>query len=160
LWSHHEQQQAEYWMHAWKGHYGRIDIVFPLHLQQDVPSFSIWLQAHVKGQLDVGVLLDPNMVRLSQPPAHNVYESMWVHENHYCVDMESRPTHLTYDFGVACIFRQASHSSTKDENMVMENFNYVGVVKEIFVVDYSRLLLVLFKCSWILANTWGNATIL
>ncbi len=67
--------------------------------------------------------------------------------------------HLTYDFGVACIFRQAKCSSTNHENMVMANSNYVGVLKEIFVMDYSQLLLVLFRCSWIPTNTRGNATI-
>jgi hypothetical protein len=36
---------------------GTIDIVFSFHLQQDVPSFSICLQAHVKGQLYVGVVV-------------------------------------------------------------------------------------------------------
>jgi len=71
--------------------------------------------------------------------------------------MEFGPMHLTYDFGVACIFRQASRSSTKDENMVMVNLNYVNILK--VVVDYLGLLLVLFKCSWILTNTQSNATI-
>jgi hypothetical protein len=86
-----------------------------------------------------------------------VYESIWAYENHYHVDMELGPMHLTDDFGVACIFKQASHSSTKDENMVMANLNYVGILK--VVVDYSCLLLVLFRCSWIPTNTQGNATI-
>jgi hypothetical protein len=78
---------------------------------------------------------------------------MWVYINHYRVDMELGPMHLTYDYGVACIFRQASRSSTRDENMVMANLNYVGILKEILVVDYLGLLLVLFKGSWIPANT-------
>jgi hypothetical protein len=113
----------------------------------------------MKGQLDVGVVLDPNMVQLSRSPARNVYvyESMWAYQNHYRVDMEFGPMHLTYDFGVACIFRQPSRSSTKDENMVMANLNYVNILK--VVVDYLGLLLVLFKCSWILANTQSNITI-
>jgi hypothetical protein len=68
------------------------------------------------------------------------------------MDMKLGPTHLTYDSRVACIFKQASHSSTMDENMVMANLNYIGVLKEILVVDYSGLLLVLFRCSWIPAN--------
>jgi hypothetical protein len=74
-----------------------------------------------------------------------------VYKNHYRVDMELGPMHLTYDFGVACIFRQASCSSTKDENTVMVNLNYVSIFK--VVVDYASLLLVLFRCSWILTNT-------
>jgi hypothetical protein len=116
----------------------------------------------VKSQLDVKVELDSNIMWLLRPLIRNayVYESMWVYGNHYHVDMESWPLmHMTYDYGVACIFRQASHSSTRDHNMVMANLNYVVVLKEILVVDYSSLLLVLFNCSWIPTNTQGNATI-
>ncbi len=108
------------------------------------------------------VELDLNIVQLLKPFAHNayVYESMWAYGNHYHVDMELRPLmHLKYDYGVACIFRQVSRSSTKDHNMVMANLNYVGLLKEILIVDYFGLLLVLFKCSWIPTNTQGNATI-
>ncbi len=65
LQSHHEQQRVEYSMHAWRGCQGCIDIVLPLHLQQDVPSFCIWLQVHAKGQLGARVVLDLDMVRLS-----------------------------------------------------------------------------------------------
>lgn len=75
---------------------------------------------------------------------------MWAY---YYVDLETRPMHLTYDSGVACIFKQVSCSSMRDWNMVMANLNYVGVLKEILVVDYLSLQLVLFKCFWILANT-------
>jgi hypothetical protein len=67
--------------------------------------------------------------------------------------------HMTYDSGVACIFKQMSHSSTRDKNMAMANLNYIGVLKEIMVVDYLSLQLILFKCSQVLANTQGNATI-
>jgi hypothetical protein len=48
--------------HARGGCQGHIDIVLPPHLQQYVPSFDIWLQAHVKSQLDARVELDPNIV--------------------------------------------------------------------------------------------------
>jgi hypothetical protein len=41
----------------------------------------------------------------------------------------------------------------------MGNLNYIGVLKEILVVDYAGLPMVLFTCSWIPTNTQGNATI-
>jgi hypothetical protein len=41
----------------------------------------------------------------------------------------------------------------------MGNLNYIGVLKEILVVDYASLPMVLFTCSWIPTNTPGNATI-
>lgn len=116
----------------------------------------------MKNQLDVKVELDLNIIQLLQPFAHNayVYENMWSYANHYHVDMELRPLmHLKYDYGVACIFKLVNCSSMKDHNMVMENLNYVGVLKEMLVVDYFNLQLILFKYSWIPTNTQGNATI-
>jgi hypothetical protein len=41
----------------------------------------------------------------------------------------------------------------------MGNLKYIGVLKEILVVDYACLPMVLFTCSWIPTNTQGNATI-
>jgi len=84
---------------------------------------------------------------------------MWAYCNHYHVDIESRPQHLSYDSGVGCIFRQVSRSWTQDWNFVVGNLNYIGVLKEILVVDYAGLPMVLFTCSWIPTNTQGNATI-
>jgi hypothetical protein len=68
-----------------------------------------------------------------------------------------RPTHLTKDVGVACIFHQASQSSMPDENRIIANLHYVGLLKEIVLVDYFGLHLVLFKCSWTPFNLCGNA---
>lgn len=84
---------------------------------------------------------------------------MWAYGNHYRVDVETWPWHVVYDSGVACIFRQVSCSSTQDQNFVMGNLAYVGVLKEILVVDYVGLPMVMFKCSWIPSNTQGNTTI-
>jgi hypothetical protein len=66
--------------------------------------------------------------------------------------------HATYDNGVACIFNQGSWCSTQDHNIIMANMNYVGVLKEIIVVSYGGLCHVVMRCSWILVNTCGNAT--
>jgi hypothetical protein len=74
------------------------------------------------------------------------------------MDLETiRPTHLTKDVGVACIFHQASQSSMRDQNRIIAKLNYVGLLKEILLVDYFGLRLVLFKCSWILFKLYGNA---
>jgi hypothetical protein len=37
--------------------------------------------------------------------------------------------------------------------------HYVGVLKEIIDVSHGALRLVVMKCSWILVNTHGNATV-
>jgi hypothetical protein len=119
------------------------------------------LQMRVKDQLLASTIVHEDIIQLSRPPTWRAYtyERMWAYANHYHVDIESRLRYLTYGFGVACIFRQASCSSTWDQNFVMGNLNYVRVLKEILIVDYAGLPIVLFKCSWILANIRGNATI-
>ncbi len=41
----------------------------------------------------------------------------------------------------------------------MANLHYVGVLKEIIVMSYGGLRLVLMKCSWIPMNIHGNAIV-
>jgi len=92
-------------------------------------------------------------------PEEHTYEKMWAYGNHYHVDIESKPWHLSYDSKVGYILMQVSHNWTWDQNFVMGNLNYIGVLKKILVVDYVGLPMVLFTCSLIPTNTWGNATI-
>ncbi len=82
----------------------------PPHLQGEMPSFINWLQDYVKGKHHNGIEVDADLVRLFHPPNHNayIYNNMWAYGNHYCIDLETRPTHLTYDLGVVCLFKQAS----------------------------------------------------
>jgi hypothetical protein len=81
-------------------HKGDIEchVELPLHLQQNIPSFAIWFEAHVKAQLTMGARIDDDNMRLSQALVHKAYtyKSMWTYENHYCVDPEIRPMHLTF----------------------------------------------------------------
>jgi hypothetical protein len=72
------------------------------------------------------------------------------------VDVETWPTHATYDTSIACIFKQCSHSSIQDMNIVMANLHYVGVLKEIIVVSYIHQRVTLTKCSWRLIHMQGN----
>jgi hypothetical protein len=97
-----------------------MNIVLPKHLQEDTPSFVQWLQVHVREQQLVGVAIGPDVVRLSCPLAYKAYkyEKMWAYGNHFQVDIETKLQHLTYDSGVACIFNQASRSSTQDHNLL------------------------------------------
>jgi hypothetical protein len=39
------------------------------------------------------------------------------------------------------------------------NMHYIGVLKEIIVVSYGGLQLVVMRCSWILVYTHGNAIV-
>jgi hypothetical protein len=128
-------------------------------LAQDIPTFARWLLDHVKIPMVNGVVVDPDMVVYFHPPSTlaYTYNNMWAYGNHYKVDVETWPTHATYDSGVACIFRQGSCSSVQDKSIVMANLHYVGVLKEIIVVSYTSQRVTFVKCSWILIHTQGNA---
>jgi hypothetical protein len=114
----------------------------------------------VKQQLHVGLVeVSQELVQLSHSPSHKayMYNNMWEYGDHYRVDPDDgHPSHATYNYGVACIFIQASCSSIQDQNIIVADLQYVGMLKEIVVVNYSGLQLILFKCSWILANVCGN----
>jgi hypothetical protein len=103
----HETNKTNYRSCACGGHRGWVHIEFPLHLQQEIPKFDVWLKLHVKAQLTVGAKVDEDVVWLSRPPVHKAwtYESMWVYGNHYHMDPKIGPMHVMYDFGVACIFK-------------------------------------------------------
>lgn len=51
----HEVDRAYHMSHARGGCRRWVCIELPPHLQQDIPSFPIWLKAHVKAQLAMGV---------------------------------------------------------------------------------------------------------
>ncbi len=114
----------------------------------------------MKQQLHLGLVeVSKELMQLSHPPRCKAYtyDSMWAYGNHYQVDQEDgHPSHAMYDFGVACIFIQASHGLAWEQNIIIAYLQYVGVLKEIVVVNYLGLQLVLLKCSWILANVHGH----
>jgi hypothetical protein len=60
-----------------------------------------------------GVAVECNVVVYSHPPSTSAYtyNNMWAYGNHCMVDVETRPTHATYDNGVACIFKQGNRNS-------------------------------------------------
>jgi hypothetical protein len=106
-----------------------------------MPSFASRLQDHVKGKIHNGIKVDADLVWLSHPLNHNayIYNNMWAYGNHYWIEPEIGPTNLTYDLGVACIFKQASRSSVRNQNMVVAYLQFVGILKEILVVTYPSL---------------------
>jgi hypothetical protein len=44
------------------GHQGHVHIELPPHLQQEIPSFDVWLELHVKAQLTEGAKMDEDVV--------------------------------------------------------------------------------------------------
>jgi hypothetical protein len=109
-------------------------------LAQEIPTFARCFLDHVKTKMANGVAVDLDMVVYFRPPSTSacIYNSMWAYGNHYRVDFEIGPTHATYDSGVTCIFKQGSHSSIRDKNIIKANLHYVGVLKEIIIMSYTN----------------------
>jgi len=61
-WSCHETNRTNYTSCACGGHQGRVHIELPPHLQQEIPSFDVWLKLHVKAQLAKGAKMDEDVV--------------------------------------------------------------------------------------------------
>ncbi len=139
---------------------GRGAIVCPPHLAKEIPTFARWLLDHVRTQMANGVAVDLDMVVYFFPQSTSAYtyNNMWAYGNHYRVDVDTRPTHATYDSGVACIFKQGNHTYVWDKNIVIANLHYVGMLKEKIVVSQTSQCVTLMKCSWIPIHTQKNAT--
>jgi len=99
------------------------------------------------------------LMQLFHPLSHKAYayDSTRAYGNHRQVDLDDGyPSHATYNSRGACIFIQAIHSLTRDQNRRVAYLQYVGMLKEIVVVNCLGLGLVMFRCSWILANVHEN----
>jgi hypothetical protein len=110
----------------------RRNIQWPNHLAQDIPSFATWLLNIVRVHIANGVDVDPTVIsfsHLSRLVAY-MYKSMWAYDNHYPVDdHEECMAHVTYESGVACIFRQGNCCFVLNRTIIMPNVHYVNVLK-------------------------------
>lgn len=136
-----------------QGHpWGWGNDVLPLHLQHPMPTFTMWLKARVKDLVAASATIDEELLQLSCPPSWIAYTyfGTWAYGNHFWVDLETtRPTNLTYNARVACIFNQASQSSMRNQNRIVANLNYVGVLKEI-------LLWIILGFVWFCSSVHGS----
>lgn len=96
----------------------------------------------------------PDLLALSLPPSKRVcaFTSMTSFGSHYRVDMEEAgPRHVTFDSGVAEIGTRRRGSLTS--NCVQADLARVGVLKNILVLCYGNLSLVLMVVSWVAKHT-------
>ena len=97
----------------------------------------------------------PELVALSVPPSKKVcaFTGMTSYGSHYRVDMEEGgPRHVTFDSGVAELeCRRRGRSSPT--NPVQVQLVRVGVLKNILVLSYGNLGIVLMVVSWVAKHT-------
>lgn len=97
----------------------------------------------------------PDLMALSLPPSKKVcaFSSMISFGSHYRVDMEEGgPRHVTYDSGVAELAALAP-APCSSSNAVQVELVRVGVLKNILVLNYGPLNIVLMVVSWVAKHT-------
>ena len=97
----------------------------------------------------------PEVMALSSPPSKRVcaFSGMTSYGSHYRVDMEEGgPRHVTFDSGVAELETRrnggGSPSTSAEVHLVR-----VGVLKNILVMSYGNLNIVLMVVSWVAKHT-------
>ena len=103
----------------------------------------------------------PDLMALSLPPAKKVcaFSSMASYGSHYRVDMEEAGArHVTYDSGVAELKCTAVDPSSS-YNAVQVEVARVGVLKNILVMNYGNLNIVLMVVSWVATHTDEHPTL-
>ena len=96
-----------------------------------------------------------DLMALSMPPSKKgcAFGSMTSFGSHYRVDMEEGgPRHVTYDSGVAELAVRAQ-TPCSSRNAVQVELARVGVLKNILVLNYGDLNIVLMVVSWVAKHT-------
>ena len=126
-----------------------------------LPPFGTWLRERVQQMVADGDRPSLSLITMSRPPFPTIkhYTSMWAHGYHFRADDEDGRANVSYDSGVAALITQECVSSRADRHPVEAALNYVGVIRDILLVDYGIHQYNVLKCSWIRPNLEGPRTI-
>lgn len=122
------------------------------------PALADWIQAVVlNSDVDMHEAEDRDRLLLSVKPSQRAmrYSRITAFGNHFRVDDASTARLRSYNSGVASIFEMPS------ENAQNLSVNYVGVLKDILLLDYGGLStqMILLRCDWVKAHdNRGNPT--
>ena len=121
----------------------------------------MWLEERLQYMADQGTPPSHDILTMSKLPKAVVerHTSMYAYGSHFCVDDENGRNSVSYDSGVACIATQTCRSSRADRHPVEASLQYVGILKDIFRVDYGHIQYNVLKCSWIRPDVQGNRTV-
>jgi hypothetical protein len=118
-------------------------------------SFAAWLRRRCAQLTALEQEERPELMALSLPPSKKVcaFSSMTSYGAHYRIDMEEGIVrHVSYDSGVAEVAcRTPSQSSLTTDAWV--ELVRVGVLKNILVLDYGNVKVVLMVPSWVAKHT-------
>lgn len=119
---------------------------------------SAWIERRLQSSdVDLSNPTDMDRFLLSKKPAQRAiwYRHVVAFGKHFRVEDEKTKHLMSYNSGVASVFQQQS------ENGEESTVNYVGVLKDIFELDYGTLStrIILLRCDWVKTqDTRGNPT--
>lgn len=118
-------------------------------------SFGLWLRHRCAAMTASEQDANPELMALSSRPSKKVcaFGSMTSYGCHYRVDMEEGTArHVTYDSGVAELQCLVPTQCSSDSGVLVELVR-VGVLKNILVLNYGNLNIVLMVVSWVAKHT-------
>ena len=116
-----------------------------------MPPFTDWLYSHVRRLRAEGFPLLQNVVRLFCHPSTSAttWHRMYVQGAYFrChIGEGSLPPHATFDCGIVVKNNEGQHTID------------VGILKQVLMLDYGDLKLVMMKVSWVKHTRQGQSMI-
>ena len=117
--------------------------------------FQTWLRCRCALMHSRGENIEEDLMALSWPPSRKAcsFRGMTSFGSHYRVKLEEAGVqHVTFDSGVAELSAQMGHTNFANNGVVVELVR-VGILKDIIVLTYANLNLVLMVVSWVPKHT-------
>ena len=130
---------------------GRVSRPYPDDLKP-IADFGTWLADRIREEMAAGHVLDDHLVSIAFPPNRVAltFKSIKSHGCHYRVANEDGTNkHVSYDCGIAGLFKQGCRSNIRDKEVVEVQLAYVGTLVEILQVSYGSTNVILFKGRWV-----------
>lgn len=120
-----------------------------------IMPFPMWLRTRVKMVPNTAGHIGEELRAMSCPPSRRAcsFRSMTSFGSHYKVELEEAGVqHVTFDSRVVELENAAVRGDTSN-NGVMVELVRVGILKDILVLNYAHLNIVLMVVSWVAKDT-------
>lgn len=121
----------------------------------EVAAFHLWLRERCAGVAEGGGIEASELMALSRGPSRRIcsFRSMTSYGSHYRVEGDAHgENHATFDCGVAELEARSADGNCSSQGGIV-HIKRVGTLKDILVVDYMTLNIVVMVVSWVAKHT-------
>jgi hypothetical protein len=121
----------------------------------EVVAFPLWLRERCAGMAEGGGPEVSELIALSRGPSRRIcsFRSMTSYGSHYRVEGDAHgENHVTFDCGVAELEARSDDGNCSSQGGIV-HIKRVGTLKDILVVDYMTLNIVVMVVSWVAKHT-------